>query len=382
LLEELIFIIWKDVSMDDQWMMKAIELAKKGQGYVNPNPKVGAVIVKNGKVIGEGYHKIFGQAHAEMNAINSVKGTCKGAVIYVTLEPCFHYGKTPPCVDAIIREKFKRVVIGMKDPNPNVAGKSIQKLKEKGISVTVGVLESECRKLNPGFLKLVNEKKPYIVMKTAMTLDGKIATVSGESRWITGGESRKKVHELRHELQGIMVGINTVLRDNPMLTARREKESCQPVRIVVDSCGKIPLDSNIVQSATEYNTIVITTERIKTEKLHLLTDFGVTVEQVKTVEGRVDINDMIMRLGELSINSILQEGGGTLNDSMLRSGNVDEVICFISPKIFGGKLAKTPVEGTGVSGIEEAYQLEKISFELVGEDLCVKGMVKNNCLLD
>ncbi len=361
--------------MDLKYMELAISLAKKGEGFVNPNPKVGSVIVKDGEIIGEGYHKKYGDFHAEVNAINSTNTSCEGATIYVTLEPCHHYGKTPPCVDAIIREKFSRVVIGMMDPNPKVAGQSIEKLKKHGIEVLVGVLEEECKNLNKGFIKVMTKKTPYVVMKTAMTLDGKIATKTGESKWITGEESRKYVHNLRHSLQGIMVGINTVIKDDPMLTARRDEKTIQPIRIIVDSSGRIPLTSKIVKSANEYRTILVTTNKIDKNKEEELINKKLEVLKISIIDERINIKEMMKALCELSINSILLEGGGTLNDSMLKANAVDEVISFISPKIFGGKDAITPVSGNGISSIDEAYKLENMEVEQIGDDICIRGKV-------
>ncbi len=361
--------------MDTKFMQIAIELAKNGAGFVNPNPKVGAVIVKYGKIIGQGFHQKYGENHAEINAINSAKESCEGATIYVTLEPCNHYGKTPPCVDAIIKNKFSRVVIGMKDPNPKVAGKSIQKLLNNGIKVTVGILEKECINLNPEFIKLMVHKTPYVVMKTAMTLDGKIATKTGESKWITGESARQYVHILRHELQGIMVGVNTVIKDDCMLTARRQEETVQPIRIVIDSKGRTPINSKIVKTASEYKTIIVTTNQIKPEKENELIEKNIHIIKVLDINGKVDLSAMMIELGKLNINSILLEGGGTLNYSMLKANAVDEIIVFVAPKLFGGIDATTPVSGDGISNINDAYELENLDVICIGADLCIKGKV-------
>ena len=368
--------------MDEKWMLKAIQLAEKGAGFVNPNPKVGALIVKDGTLIGEGYHQSYGSAHAEINAIQSAVSSCEGATIYVTLEPCFHYGKTPPCLDAILREKFKRVVIGMVDPNPLVSGQSVAKLLREGVEVSIGVMEEDCKDLNPGFIKRMRSGMPYVLMKTAMTLDGKIATRTGDSRWISGESSRKMVHELRHEHQGIMVGIATVLADDPLLTVRRETQSAQPTRIIVDTHGKLPIESKIAQTAKVFKTLLITTENIDPNKVLLLTHMGIQVEKVGSKDNRVDLNDMMKRLGALSINSVLLEGGSTLNSAMLSEGLVDEVITFISPKIFGGKSAHTPVGGIGVDKIDDAYKISKLKMAQIGEDVILRGKVMKPCLQD
>ena len=240
---------------DQEYMLRAIQLAKKGEGWTNPNPMVGAVIVKDGRIIGEGYHKKCGELHAERNAIASLTESAEGATIYVTLEPCCHYGKTPPCTEAIIEQKIKKVVIGSRDPNPKVAGKGAQILRESGITVVQDFMREECDCLNPVFFHYITTKTPYVVMKYAMTLDGKIATKTGASKWITGEPARQEVQHMRHRYMGIMAGIGTVLADDPMLNVRVEGWK-SPVRIVCDSSLRIPLDSQIVRSAKEYRTIV------------------------------------------------------------------------------------------------------------------------------
>lgn len=360
---------------EDKWMYRAIDLALKGGGFVNPNPKVGAVIVKDGKVIGEGYHEAFGQAHAEVNAILNTKESCRGATLYVTLEPCFHYGKTPPCVDLIVEKGFKKVVIGMKDPNPRVSGKSINKLLSNKIEVEVGILEEACENINPGFLKLMREKRPYVLLKGAMTLDGKIATAGGESQWISGEASRRKVHDLRHEYQAIIVGINTVLKDDPLLNTRRPMESVNPIRIIVDSKGRIPMSSQIVKTSHEYNTLLATTNHIDPNKKLALEKAGLRVLCLEAVNERVDIKMLLKKLGELSIASVLLEGGGTLNDAFLRNKCVDEVIFFIAPMILGGKEALTIVEGEGVEKLSEAINVSFLEYTMIGKDLCIRGKV-------
>lgn len=368
--------------MDKKWMKRAIELAKKGKGFVAPNPAVGAVILKDGKLIGEGYHMQYGQAHAEINAIKSVKSSCKDATIYVTLEPCSHYGKTPPCVDAIIKEGFKRVVIGMIDPNPKVAGKSISKLRAHGIDVDEGVCQEECEALNPAFIKAMTKKAPYIVLKTGMSLDGKIATKYGESQWITSEPSRAYVHELRHELDGIMVGINTVLVDDPMLTARREERSAHPIRIIVDSKARLPLDSKIAMTAHEVSTIVATTEEAPLAKVNDLEKMGVRVIKTPSKDNHVDLPYLMSELYQLNIHSILLEGGGQLNDSAVQSGIVDEIISFIAPIIIGGKEALSPVSGVGVETLAQAMRLEGIKITQYGDDICIRGKVVKACSQD
>ena len=357
---------------DQEYMLRAIQLAKKGEGWTNPNPMVGAVIVKDGRIIGEGYHKKCGELHAERNAIASLTESAEGATIYVTLEPCCHYGKTPPCTEAIIEQKIKKVVIGSRDPNPKVAGKGAQILRESGITVVQDFMREECDRLNPVFFHYITTKTPYVVMKYAMTLDGKIATKTGASKWITGELARQEVQHMRHRYMGIMAGIGTVLADDPMLNVRVEGWK-SPVRIVCDSSLRIPLDSQIVRSAKEYRTIVAyagceENEEI-TEKIEQLHAKGADTICCPDEKGQIDLKKLMTYLGNEGIDSILLEGGGTLNDSALRAGIVKEVHCFIAPKLFGGKNSKTPVQGIGIGLPSEALKLKCTDICRIGEDI-------------
>lgn len=361
---------------DQEYMLRAIQLAKKGEGWTNPNPMVGAVIVKDGRIIGEGYHKKCGELHAERNAIASLTESAEGATIYVTLEPCCHYGKTPPCTEAIIEQKIKKVVIGSRDPNPKVAGKGAQILRESGITVVQDFMREECDRLNPVFFHYITTKTPYVVMKYAMTLDGKIATKTGASKWITGETARQEVQHMRHRYMGIMAGIGTVLADDPMLNVRVEGWK-SPVRILCDSSLRIPLDSQIVRSAKEYRTIVAyagreeneeITEKI-TKKIEQLHAKGVDTVCCPDEKGQIDLKKLMTYLGNEGIDSILLEGGGTLNDSALRAGIVKEVHCFIASKLFGGKNSKTPVEGIGIGLPSEALKLKCTDICRIGEDI-------------
>ena len=357
---------------DQEYMLRAIQLAKKGEGWTNPNPMVGAVIVKDGRIIGEGYHKKCGELHAERNAIASLTESAEGATIYVTLEPCCHYGKTPPCTEAIIEQKIKKVVIGSRDPNPKVAGKGAQILCESGITVVQDFMREECDRLNPVFFHYITTKTPYVVMKYAMTLDGKIATKTGASKWITGELARQEVQHMRHRYMGIMAGIGTVLADDPMLNVRVEGWK-SPVRIVCDSSLRIPLDSQIVRSAKEYRTIVAYAGREEneeiTEKIERLHAKGVDTVCCPDGKGQIDLKKLMTYLGNEGIDSILLEGGGTLNDSALRAGIVKEVHCFIAPKLFGGKNSKTPVQGIGIGLPSEALKLKCTDICRIGEDI-------------
>ena len=354
---------------DQNYMLQAIQLAKQGEGWTNPNPMVGAVIVKNGRIIGKGYHKKCGELHAERNAIASLTESAEGATIYVTLEPCCHYGKTPPCTEAIIEQKIKRVVIGSRDPNPKVSGKGIKMLQEAGIEVIEDFMREECDRLNPVFFHYITTKTPYVVMKYAMTLDGKIATKTGASKWITGEAARAEVQHMRHRYMGIMAGIGTVLADDPMLNVRVEGWK-SPIRILCDSGLRIPLDGQIVKSAGKYRTIVAYADSENTEaKRKRLHEMGVETICCPDENNQVDLKKLMKYLGEEGIDSILLEGGGTLNDSALRAGIVQEVQAFIAPKLFGGMNSKTPVEGIGVRFPSEAVKLKCTDICQIGEDI-------------
>jgi len=376
------------MNIEKKYMQRAIELAGKGKGFTNPNPLVGAVIVKDGRIIGEGYHERYGQLHAERNAIAALSESAEGADIYVTLEPCCHYGKTPPCTEAIIENKIARVIIGSRDPNPKVAGKGAQILREAGIEVIEDYMRDECDKLNPVFFHYIMTNTPYVVMKYAMTADGKIATKTGASKWITGEVSRNHVQQMRSEYMGIMVGINTVLADNPMLNVRLEGKR-NPIRIICDTNLRIPLDSKLCTTANEYPLIVACSEAAvasNTEKVNILESMNVKIlsiengadnragedeidkNAVKESFAGIDLKKLMKKLGAMKIDSILLEGGGTLNESALRAGIVNEVKAFVAPKIFGGS-AKSPVDGMGVNVPDEAYMMKLKDIEKMGDDI-------------
>lgn len=355
---------------DEKYMQLAIELAKKGEGWTNPNPMVGAVIVKAGNIIGQGYHEKYGQLHAERNAIASCSESPKGATIYVTLEPCCHYGKTPPCTEAIIKNKIARVVVGSMDPNILVAGKGIEILKQSGIQVTVGVLEKECNELNNIFFHYISEKKPFVAMKYAMTMDGKIASYTGKSKWITSEIAREHVHKLRHKYMGIMVGIGTVIKDNPRLDSRLPNTK-NPKRIICDTNLRIPMDCQIVSTAKNIETYVATAVT-DNEKIKKLTEAGCIVLQIPKNGEHIDLNVLMQTLGNKGIDSILLEGGGTLNYEALRKVIVDYIYTYIAPKIFGGRNAITSVEGMGVESPEDAFMLKNRKITILGEDILIE----------
>lgn len=368
---------------EEKYMRRAIELAKKGSGHVNPNPLVGAVIVRDGEIIGEGYHECYGQLHAERNAIANAKkrgNSLEGSTIYVTLEPCCHYGKTPPCTEAIIEEKIARVVVGSDDPNPLVSGKGFQMLREKGIEVIPHFLKEECDAMNHVFFHYIRTGTPYVAMKYAMTMDGKIACYTGDSKWVTGEESRAHVQTLRNHYKGIMAGIGTVLADDPMLNCRIEGGR-DPIRIIADSHLRIPMDSQLVRTAGQQPLIVACLPDADEEKAAQLQEKGVEVLRIPGVT-TADITEeqkevislpvLMKELGARKIDGILLEGGGQLNESALQAGIVDRIYCYIAPKIFGGAQAKTPVEGQGLTRAADAWQFNRIGMQEFGQDILLE----------
>ncbi|SHK18804.1 diaminohydroxyphosphoribosylaminopyrimidine deaminase [Anaerobranca californiensis DSM 14826] len=363
--------------MDVQYMKRAIELAQKGWGKTRPNPLVGAVIVKGDKIIAEGFHQAYGRDHAEVDALKKINFNGEGATLYVNLEPCSHYGKTPPCTEAIIKSGIKKVVVAMKDPNPLVAGKGLKILRENGIEVVSGILEKEARELNEIFIKYITTNIPFCIMKVAMTLDGKIATYNGDSKWITDEDSRNYVHHIRSRISSIMVGINTILYDNPQLNIRiKGLEVNQPLRVIVDSQLRIPLDSNVVKTADQQRTLIATTEFVSSEKISRLEEKNVEVLTIQDINGRVDLQQLMIELGIRKIDSVLLEGGGTLNYSALESNIVDKIMVFIAPKILGGRNAITSVEGQGKPYVKEAFQLKNLTIRSFRKDVLIEGYIE------
>lgn len=373
----------------EEYMHLACRLALRGTGRVSPNPLVGAVIVKDGRIIGEGWHAEYGDLHAERNALKDCRargGDPAGADMYVTLEPCCHHGKQPPCTDALIEAGIGRVFMGSGDPNPRVAGKGVQILRNHGIEVIEHVLEAECLALNDVFFHYIRTGLPYVVLKYAMTLDGKIACHTGASRWVTGEEARAHVHRTRSRLTGIMVGVNTVIADDPLLTCRTEGGR-DPVRIICDSRLRTPQDSQIVKTARDVPTILATCETDPARQKPYL-DAGCRIVTVpekppgtagspgkdSTMRGSVDLNILMQKLGsEEKIDSILLEGGASLAWSALESGIVNRVQAYIAPKVFGGTDAKTPVGGTGFDTPDLALKLKNLRLTRLGEDLLIEG---------
>lgn len=365
------------IVLDIKYMKRALELAEKGAGYTNPNPLVGAVIVKDGRIIGEGYHELYGGCHAEINAFKNAAHDVEGATMYVTLEPCSHYGKTPPCANAIVEKGISKVIVGLVDPNPEVSGRGIKILEDNGIEVITGVLEEEGRKLNEIFLKYITTNIPFCIMKTAMTLDGKIASYTGDSKWVTGEPSRDYVHQLRHRVSGIMIGIGTLLADDPMLTARlKEKRGRDPVRIIVDSSARIPLEAKVLNLQSEARTIIAVTEMVGSDKIRALEDKGAEVIITPIKEGKVNLSFLMKALGERKIDSVLLEGGSELNYAALKEGIVDKVNVFIAPKIVGGNTARTPVGGEGIAHMKESINLGMMDIHRFGEDIMLEGYIR------
>lgn len=361
---------------EEQFMKRAIELAKQGVGWTAPNPLVGAVVVKNGRVIGEGYHRKYGELHAERNALAACTEDPAGATLYVTLEPCCHYGKTPPCTEIIIEKKIAKVVIGSRDPNPKVAGKGARILREHGINVVEDYMREACDALNPVFFHYITTKTPYVVLKFAMTLDGKIATRTGASKWITGEAARNHVHQLRGRYAGILAGIGTVLADDPMLNCRIDGTH-QPLRIILDSHLRIPMGSRLVRSAKEYPLLIVCNESTRdreegTNRIQKLEEAGAKVWTLPEKNGHPDLNVLMQRLGEEKIDSVLIEGGGTVNEAALKAHIVHHVYAYIAPKIFGGEDAKTPVEGSGIRLPQECAKLRLAKITVLLNDMLLE----------
>ncbi|WP_290454867.1 bifunctional diaminohydroxyphosphoribosylaminopyrimidine deaminase/5-amino-6-(5-phosphoribosylamino)uracil reductase RibD [Ileibacterium valens] len=367
--------------MDDQkYMRMALDLAKKGRGWTSPNPMVGAVIVKDGKVIGKGWHQKYRSLHAEREALANCRQSAKDATLYVTLEPCCHHGNQPPCTEAILESGIKEVVVGCLDTNPLVAGKGIEILKNHGILVRNGILEQECRQLNQAFLYWIQTGYPYCALKYAMTLDGKIAAASGESKWITSSKARNQVHLLRHEYAAILVGINTVLKDDPMLNCRLENTK-DPIRIVVDTHLRLPLDSQLVQSAKNIPLIAATCQNDST-KIAEYEKAGVTVLICQSKDNQVDLKDLFYQLGQMKINSVLIEGGPAIAASALDQGLVQKVYTYISPKLFGGTHSKSPIGGQGAWYPSDCIKVKGCKVHTIGADFLIEGEIESNVYRD
>ena len=357
----------------EQYMQQALDLAKTAMGHTSPNPMVGCVVVKNGKLVASGCHERYGEFHAERNALTRCKEDLTGADLYVTLEPCCHQGKTPPCTDIIIERKIGRVFVGALDPNPKVDGGGMKILREHGIEVITGILEQECLALNEIFFHYITTGLPYVAMKYAMTLDGKIASANGDSKWVTGEKAREHVHFLRKKYSAILAGIDTVLADDPLLNCRTE-EGVDPIRVICDSHLRLPMDSQIVKTAGKIRTIAAYTDAEEGTKKKLKST-GVELLQISEKNGHVDLEKLIRTLGEKKIDSILVEGGGNIHGSLLQTGLVNRVYAYIAPKLIGGKNALPPVGGDGIEKMKDAVVLQNQEILHLGADYCIRGDV-------
>lgn len=351
-------------------MRQAIGLALKAEGMTSPNPIVGAVVVKDDRIIGRGYHKKAGFAHAEIAALGQARRLAAGATLYVTLEPCDHFGRTPPCTDAIIKSGIKKVVIGMKDPNPLNNGKGIRRLRRHGMIIKTGVLEKASESINKPYIKFITKRMPYITIKVGQSLDGKIATKTGDSRWITSDDSRRYVHKLRQEADAVMVGVNTVIKDNPLLTNRISSDK-QPVRIIVDAHLKTPLNSRIFSDIGKSPVYIATVKR--DPRISRYEEKGAKVLIVKSKDMMVDLRDLLKTLGKMDIVRIMVEGGGELIASLIEEGLADHFLFFIAPKIIGGRSAKTSVEGRGIARVKDAAILRGVKVRRFKEDILIEA---------
>ena len=382
------------MDLEERYMKLALSLAQRGVGKTSPNPMVGAVLVKKGRAIGKGYHHCSGSAHAEIEALRDVRGTTagqiqsrlEGAALYVNLEPCCHWGKTPPCADALIRSGISRVVIAMQDPNPAVQGKGIAWLRQAGIKVVEGILEKEAQELNRVFIKWIKQKLPFVTIKVAQSLDGKIATKTGQSRWISSEESRDYVQRLRREADGILVGIRTILRDNPLLNVRTKMSSNErgktregPTKIILDPHFRIPIGARIFSKDSPAPVIVATTlakarsaKAKQFQRLHSCSIWGFPARA-----GRFHLRDLFRQLAKVPICHLLVEGGGETIASVLQAKLADRVVWFIAPKIIGGRHAPTSVEGEGIAQLRQGIEIEEVHWKRIGEDFCIEGQMRS-----
>jgi len=359
---------------DIKYMQRALDLAARAQGRTSPNPMVGAVVVKGDEIIGEGYHHKAGTAHAEVIALNAAGEDARGATLYVTLEPCSHYGRTPPCADAVAAAGIKRAVIACLDPNPLVSGKGLKIMEEAGIETINGVLQEPAERLNEAFFKYIRFKTPFIILKVAMTLDGKIATGAGDSRWISSEASRHYVHQLRNTCDAIMVGIGTVLKDDPMLNTRLdEPDAKDPVRVIIDSRLDLPLQSKIVRSAKEQRTIVFCHQQADRDKTELLKQNSIEIIPIAGNREKLCLEEAFKALGEIGIMSLLAEGGGEINGYLVEKGLIDKLYCFIAPKLVGGREAPTPVGGEGIPVLNNALPVKSMEITRLEDDILITG---------
>ncbi len=358
---------------DKEYMKLALTIAKSAQGQTSPNPLVGAVIVKDGEIVGIGAHLKAGEAHAEVHALQMAKEKATGATMYVTLEPCSHYGKTPPCANLIIEKNIRKVLVATVDPNPQVAGRGIAMLRQAGIDVEVGLLKEEADELNQVFYHYIQTKMPFVTVKSASSLDGKTATHRGESKWITSSAAREDVQHYRHQHDSILVGINTVLADNPSLTTRLASGGKNPIRIILDSKLRIPLDATVVTDG-KTPTWIVTSNQADCSKQKLLSDKGIKIINMKSPT--IEIKELLSVIGENGITSVFVEGGSEVIASFIAAKKVNQLVTYIAPKLIGGKKSPTVVGGVGFPTMEEVLQLEFVSVERIGADIKIVSRLK------
>ena len=358
------------------FMKRALDLARRGRGRTSPNPLVGAVIVKAGQVVGEGYHQKAGTAHAEVHALSAAGERARDATLYVNLEPCCHWGRTPPCTEALLQAGVAEVYVAEVDPNPRVAGKGVHRLQDAGIPVHIGVCAEAAARLNEVHRKYVQTRKPFVILKTAMSLDGKIATASGESQWITAEASRQRGHEIRDTVDAILVGTGTVVRDNPALTTRlQDRDGQDATRIVLDSHGRTATDARIFNPESSAGVIIAVTPNAPPQNVSALEKAGAEVIVVPETAGKVCFKRLMERLGEREITSVLIEGGGEINAAAIAAGVVDKVMCFIAPKLIGGRAAPGPIGGEGISSLSDVPHLKRVSLRPIPDsaDFLIEG---------
>ena len=358
---------------DELFMRRALVLAAKGRGRTRPNPMVGAVVVRGGCIVSEGYHARAGEPHAEVVAIENAAVAAIGADLYVTLEPCCHHGRTPPCTDRIIQAGIRRVVIPILDPNPLVSGGGVQTLRAAGIIVEQGLLSEEAASLNEAFTKFITCRTPFVILKAAVSLDGKIATRTGDARWISGEQSRERVHTLRDQVDAVIVGSGTIRRDNPRLTTRLPEGGRDPIRVIVDGLGSLPLESQVFQTGSAPPTWVAVAADAPPQRIETLLQRGLTVLEAGGSQGRISLEQLLKRLGEREVTSVMIEGGEGVFTSAIEEGIVDKFLLFVAPLLVGGKTAPSLFGGAGVEEIWQAFRLSRLRIEQLGEDVLIEG---------
>jgi diaminohydroxyphosphoribosylaminopyrimidine deaminase / 5-amino-6-(5-phosphoribosylamino)uracil reductase len=365
------------VEADLHYMRRAMELAVQARGRTSPNPMVGAVLVKDGRIVGEGFHAFAGSDHAEVAAVRDAEGEAAGSTLYVNLEPCCHFGRTPPCVDRIVAAGIRRVVAACEDPNPAVSGKGLAALRAAGIAVEVGILAEEAQRLNEAFFSFIRTGRPFVLLKAAASLDGKIATRTGDSRWITGESARQHVHHLRNEVDAVLVGIGTILRDDPLLTTRLgTADQRDPTRVIVDNLARLPLRAKVINRASTAPTILAVSAMAPRARLDALEREGVQILVVPGSPRRVSLANLMDVLGKQGIVSVMIEGGAEINASALKEGVVDKVYLFLAPILIGGSSPPTAVGGEGVDTLRQAIRVHRLRLERFGEDILVEGYLR------